>query len=127
RRDLPLPGQLEVPECVDGHEIAAVQRPPVGDPGDVAVRDLLDRAVHDRPVTRRNGVVAQAAPAGEGPTVEEQAPAGGSLGGGETVGDGGWGRGGACPGLEQSEDEDFSEHETSLDVNSDRVHVGDYI
>src|SRR5262245_910322 len=74
RRDFPLPGQLEVGETVHRHEITAGERLPVRQRGHLAARDLLDRAVLDHPVSGRDGVVAQPAPADERPAVEQQLP-----------------------------------------------------
>src|SRR5439155_26254350 len=93
----------------------------------VAVAALVERPLPHPPARRSTIVEDQAAQAGEGPAAEEKAQVGSSLGGGKIVRDGGRGRGDGCPGLEQKEDQGFSDHENSLDVNSDRSHVGDYI
>ena len=79
RRDFPLKGQLEIGERISRHEVAADEGPPVGHARYVARRDLLDRAVHHDPVGGGDGVIAHAAPTGEGAAVEEQLPTGGFL------------------------------------------------
>ncbi len=79
-RDLPLEGELEVAERVDRHQVPAVRRLTVRDLGHLAAGNLLDRAVHDAPMRRRNRVVPEPAPPFQRLPVEEQPPSRGSLG-----------------------------------------------
>jgi len=77
--DLPFPRELEVPERIAGHEIAAGGGLAVRQSGDLAVGELPDCAVLDLPVGGGNGVVAQSAPAVESFAVEEETPSGAPL------------------------------------------------
>src|SRR2546423_576525 len=74
--DLPVPGELEIAECVDRHEIAAGCGLPVGQTRNVAIGEFSDCSVLYFPVRGRHAVIAETTPAVERLPVEEQAPSG---------------------------------------------------
>ena len=75
RADLPLPCQLEIPEVLDGHDVAAA-------------RALAEKnsPVQHRPAFRGDAAFPDGLPTGERLAVKEQLPSGGGFVGGEGVG-----------------------------------------
>src|SRR5262245_47154971 len=84
-RGFPVEREFEIAERVDGHEVAAGRRLPIGHEGNLAAGNFHDRAVYHLPMRRRHAALAKSAPARKRLAVEEKAPAGGPLGWRERV------------------------------------------